>query len=215
VLSYIPMKDKIHSVIFDLDGTLSDSAILTVTALQKIAPLHGLPVPSEEAIKIATGNPNPEFYYLLFPGFPRETIAEIGGLVEEEELRILPSVSGRLLFKGCREMLECLKEQGIRLHIASTGDRDHVFSVLGETGIAQLFDSVSCERPVKTEMLREIIGDDCKDCFLMVGDMHKDHEAARANGILSVGACYGYCTRNTAGFDYYIDAPDELLKMLH
>ena len=48
------MNDKIHTVIFDLDGTLSDSAILTVEALKRVAPNFGLPVPPVSDIRRAT-----------------------------------------------------------------------------------------------------------------------------------------------------------------
>ena len=208
------MVNEIHTVIFDLDGTLSDSAILTTSAMRKLSPEYGLPMPSEDAIRSATGYANPEFYYLLFPDFPRDTVRDFGNCVENEELRVLPLLGGRLLFEGCREMLENLKECGIRLCIASTGDRGHVFSVLNETGIINLFDTVFCGSPDKNEMLRGLVRDGSKDGYLMVGDMKKDHEAAKVNGILSAGACYGYCKRDLTDFDFYVDTPGELLHML-
>ena len=207
-----------HTVIFDLDGTLSDSVILAKAAFERLAPKHGLPIPSEDAIRRATGYANPEFYYILFPDFPRETVYNLGVLVEQEELEQLPLVSDRLLFEGCRELLERLQQYKLRLCLASTGEKDHVYSILGKTGIMGFFDVIACARPDKTEMLREIIGDSGKSGCIMVGDMVKDHDAARANGILSVGACYGYCvrepSRGLSGFDFYIDTPLELLDIL-
>ena len=208
------MDNRIHTVIFDLDGTLSDSAVLTVDALGRIAPKQGLPVPTEEAIRRATGYATPEFYYILFPGFPRETVYNAGLMVDEEELRILPSLSGKLLFKGCMELLRRLAEKNIRLCIASTGDREHVYSILNETGIIGFFDTIACACPDKTGMLREVIGSSEKAGCVMVGDMKKDYEAARTNGILSVGACYGYCIRELSDFDFYIDAPCDLFGIL-
>lgn len=208
------MKNKIHTVIFDLDGTLSDSAVLTMAAFERVAPEQGLPVPSVEAVRKAIGYANPEFYYILFPDFPRDMIYDVGKLVEQEELRILPSVGSRLLFKGCRELLEHLKACCIRLYIASTGDKEHVFSVLSETGILNLFDMVSCGAPDKVKMLRDMTKDGDKSRYVMVGDMKKDSDGAYANGILSVGACYGYCKRESTDFDCYINAPFELLRVL-
>ena len=208
------MENRFHTVIFDLDGTLSDSAVLTIAAFNNVLTAQGMPVPTEEMIRRATGYPNPEFYYILFPDYLRETVYNIGQLVEREELRILPSISDRLLFAGCEELLKYLKERGIRLYIASTGDRNHVFSVLEKTGIIGLFDIVSCERPDKIEMLRELTHDGNKNGYVMVGDMKKDHEGARANDIISVGACFGYCRRELTEFDFYIDTPFELLQVL-
>ena len=208
------MKNKTHTVIFDLDGTLSDSAILTMAALKTAAPRFRLPMPAAEAIQRATGHSNPQFYYILFPEAPREIVFEMGQMVEQEELRLLPTVKDSLLFEGCRELLTCLKERELSLNIASTGDNNHVFSILKETGIIGLFDKISCGRPDKIEILREMTGND-KSGFIMVGDMKKDSDGARANGVISVGACYGYCLRELAGFDYYIDTPMELLNFLN
>ena len=206
--------NKIHTVIFDLDGTLSDSAYLTRSAFELISPKQGLPIPSEEAIRRATGYATPEFYYILFPNFPRELIYDTGVLVEQEEQRILKLIRDKLLFDNCRELLLRLKEKGIRLCIASTGEREHVYSILNETGITGFFDVIECARPDKKEMLCDIIGDSDKNGCVMVGDMKKDYEAARANGILSVGVLYGYCLREFSDFDFYIDAPLDLLKLL-
>ena len=206
------MKNKIHTVIFDLDGTLSDSAVLTMEAFKRVAPDNGLPVPSIDEIRKATGFAIPEFYYILFPDHDRDLVYNAGVQAEKEELLLLPSLGGRLLFEGCRELLMQLKERGMRLCIASTGEREHVFSVLEITGIADLFDTIDCGRPDKTEMLREITGG--RNGCVMVGDMEKDYTAARANGIISVGACYGYCRKDFSDFDYYIYNALDLLKIL-
>jgi phosphoglycolate phosphatase len=183
------MDNKIHPVIFDMDGTLVDSAILTMAALKRIAPEHGLPLPSIETIRSAMGNASPVYYYIMFPDSERNMISDIGLLVDEEELQLLPSLCDKLLFEGCRELLIRLKDHGLRLCIASTGKKDHVFPVLNETGITGFFDTIACARPDKTEMLNEMIEGSDKSGYLMVGDMKKDYEAARANGIVSVGAC--------------------------
>ncbi|MCL2703661.1 MAG: HAD family hydrolase [Defluviitaleaceae bacterium] len=204
----------IKNVIFDLDGTLSDSGILTLAAMELAAPRFGLPMPAMDAVRAATGFDNPEFYYILYPDTSREKLREMGQMVEEDELRLLPGVRDRLLFKDARELLNELIARKINLYIASTGDNDHVFSILRETGIRDFFMTVSCGRPDKVKMLGDIIGDGDKSSFIMVGDMKKDSEGARANGILSVGACYGYCKRELGEFDLYINNPMELLDIL-
>ena len=208
------MERRIHTVIFDMDGTLSDSSILTMTALRSIAPEQGLPVPSEEAIRKATGYPNPEFYYILFPDTDRSKVNAVGKLVEQEEQRLLPSLGDKLLFSGCQELLVRLREYGMRLCIASTGAEEHVFPILNTTGIIGFFDTISCGRTDKTEMIREMIEPGEADHCLMVGDMKKDSEGARANHIQSVGACFGYCRREDTDFDMYINTPLDLLNIL-
>ena len=208
------MGNRIQTVIFDLDGTLSDSSILTMAAFNNFLPSFGLPLPTIEAVRRATGNPNPEFYYILFPDIERHIVDKAGSLIEQEELRLLPSLGGKLLFNNCLELLKRLKENNIRLCIASTGDEGHVFSVMNETGITGFFETILCGHPDKTETIRKLISTGNKSEYIMVGDMKKDHEGAAANGILSVGACYGYCRRELTKFDLYIDSPLDLLGII-
>jgi phosphoglycolate phosphatase-like HAD superfamily hydrolase len=89
-----------------------------------------------------------------------------------------------------------------------------VSSFLGATEIRAFFHEVRCGNPDKEGLLREIVGAENPKNFLMVGDMRKDWTAARSCGIASIGACYGYCVRETAEFDFYINTPMELLAMV-
>ena len=202
-----------HTIIFDLDGTLANSALLTIAAFEAVAPKYGLPLPTAEKITRTIGYANPEFYFRLFPDSPRETVAAFGAAIEAEETRQLPRFRKTLLFEGCRKMLAQLHACGIHLHIASTGDHNHVYGILQETGIIGYFDQVRCGHSDKTDMLRELAAHKDKNGMLMVGDMRKDYEAARANGILSVGACYGYCDKKQTDFDLYAHTPDEILGL--
>ncbi len=208
------MRQGFHTVLFDLDGTLSHSALLTMEAFAALAPRFGLPVPEEAAVRRATGYANPEFYDRVFPDAPRDIVSALGIEIEKEELRILPGLGEKLLFPGCKGMLERLRGDGVRVYLVSTGDPEHVYSVLRETGILPLFDQIACGRPDKEGMLRELTADREKSGYIMVGDMRKDSDGARANGILSAGACFGYCRRELAEFDMYLDAPAALLTLV-
>jgi len=213
------MNNAIHTVIFDLDGTLSDSSVVTMEACKRVLPDYGLPMPAIDAVKRATGHPNPEFYYILFPDHDRDTVYKAGQQVEREEKHAISSLGDKLLFPGCRELLERLKEKGIRLCIASLGDEEHVLTILNSSGVIGFFETVLFAQPGKTEdkteMLRELIGKSDKSGCVMVGDMKKDYEAARLNGIVSAGACYGYCKEDISEFDFYMYSPLELLDILN
>lgn len=201
----------IHSVIFDLDGTLSDSAVLTREAMARVLPPLGVPVPGIPAIRAATGIANPEFYRILFPSLPKGDVARVGEAVEAAELALLPALGEALLFPGCRAMLQALRARGIPMHIASTGDTLHVQGLLAHLNIGDFFATVSCHQPDKTEMLAAITGGK-PNGWLMVGDTAKDYEAARANGIPSAGVLFGYGRRS--GFDHYLEAPADLPPLL-
>lgn len=203
-----------QTVIFDLDGTLADTAIITIEAFRRLTPGSGLPMPEPEDIRAAIGYANPEFYDRLYPGFPTSAVRALGSRVEEEELKLMPELAGELLFPGVRELLAALRHKGIRLYIASTGSAEHVEAVVAHTGIGGFFVNILCGEPDKAGMIGRILAAGDPADFLMVGDKAKDSEGANANGIKAIGACYGYCSRGQYGFDRYIDAPHELLALV-
>ena len=213
-----------------MDGTLADTAELTMAAFASVLPSFGVPVPALATVRAAVGYSCPEFYFRIFPDLAKETALAIGDATEAEEDRLSPGFPGDLLFPGVRALLTELHNRGVPMYIASTGSEAHVCSTLGKAGIGGLFARVLCGRPDKAGMIAEIIaggitgfvvsGDDkmilndtqANHNFIMVGDMQKDVEGARANGIPCVGARYGYCTGG--GFDLYIDAPGELHRVI-
>jgi len=205
---------KRDNVIFDFDGTLADSAVLTIAVFKKVAPEFGLPVPDYEHLRSCIGYANPEFYNHIYPDQPAELVRLVGEKVERLESEMLADFEGELLFPGCKELLKRLEALGISIYIASTADKGHILPIMEKTGITHFFKEIFCDEPDKTEMLQRIILDTNKGKFIMVGDMVKDSSAARTNGIFSVGACYGYCIKEKSNFDAYINTPAELLEYL-
>ena len=203
-----------QTVIFDVDGTLADTAILTMAAFRRVTPRVGLPMPDLATVRAAIGYANPEFYDRIFPTAPRELVRLAGKQVEAEELALLADLEEDLLFPGCRDLLTALRNRAVRLYIASTGSHKHVDAVVDKTDIRPLFEAIYCGEPDKVNMIRRIIADGNKSDFIMVGDMEKDCQGAHANGIRAAGVCYGYCLRQTAKFDFFLDTPMELLDLL-
>lgn len=199
--------------IFDFDGTLADTAKLTMAALRAIAPGLGLSLPGDEHLRATIGFGGLDFYNALYPGADEQTRQALRDKLEAEEQRLHSSLKGQLLFPGCREMLFALRGAGARLYIASTGGPGHVHPLLAQEGIAPLFQDVYCGERDKTGMLKAIIGGAGGPC-VMVGDMSKDHRAAHANGISCIGACYGYCVPRPNTFDYYVYKPQDLFAFL-
>jgi len=186
------------SVIFDMDGTLADTAELTMAAFVNVLPGFGVPVPSLATVRAAVGYSCPEFYFRIFPDLAQEMALAIGDATEAEEERLLPTFPGDLLFPDVRALLTELRGRGVPMYIASTGSEDHVRSTLGKADITGMFARVLCGRPDKTDMIAEIIaggagltvagGDKSvlNDAranynFVMVGDMQKDVDGAHAN----------------------------------
>ena len=120
-----------------------------------------------------------------------------------------------ILFRGVREMLETLREKGYPFFIASTGSTHHVSNTLKAAGITEWFTGIHCNEPQKKDMVRRIINGANPAEWAMLGDMFKDSEAARANGIFAIGAGYGYLhKKNHALFDAVIQQPHHIFHYL-
>ncbi len=204
-----------HSIIFDMDGTLVNTALCTVEACQATAGFFGLPKVDGEIIKGLIGWANPEFYYKMYPDANRDMLLEFGEQVAAMERQIMSKLKGRLLFEGTHELLDALKKMNKRLYIASTGDNLHVTSALTYGGVIHMFDGIHCDEPEKTQMVSRILQSQKPQGFVMVGDKEKDSGAARNNGVLSVGVSYGYGSeKERQAFDHIINHPMELLKII-
>ncbi|MDR2305074.1 MAG: HAD family hydrolase [Treponema sp.] len=217
--------------IFDMDGTLSDTAKATSIACNEAAKKLGLPPFPVEQVKAAMGYPGLEYYHVLLgnvkpalnigSGIKRSFTQELLLAFQKEtdlgEALEIQRIGKGMLFPGVEEILEELKDLEVELYIASTGRPDHINLLLDVTGIRSFFKSICCGRSRKVEMTGEIIrtaGASFSEDWLFVGDRHIDAEAAKGNGILAVGAGYGYCLEEERElFDIIAESPGDLLKL--
>ena len=198
-------------IIFDLDGTLSNTAIATLAAFEAAEKIHPIPSLTIHDIHNAMGLGGLEFFECLLPTVPSDVLLKVEKDVDNWEQENIIRIGKHLLFHGVPDMLDTLYSRGYTLHIASTGSQIHVRTIMDATGIEKFFASISCGKPAKIDMVAQIIAGLDKDDCAMVGDMFKDSEAAKNNGILAIGAGYGYLSKADFGlFDVVLDRPNDI-----
>ena len=217
------MNDSPGTVIFDLDGTLTDSrpGILRTTryALQRLNETTGraAPVPEESALDFMIGPPlRDTFAKLVGPdlverllGFYHERYGETG-LFENA------------VYEGVPQALEVLRGAGRRLFVATSKYEADARRILDHFGLAKFFAQIYGSqndggRAVKDELLgflvaRERIVAGAGDA-VVIGDRKYDALGARAVGLPAIGALWGYGTREElreAGADPLIEAPRQI-----
>ncbi len=193
------------SVVFDLDGTLVDSAYDVATAYCVALPKFGFEPPKPETVRI--GPPADETVRGLI-GWDADPV-----LVDDivNEFRRHYDVSDypvTTLYPGALELLKRLKSEGIRLSIATYKRAVSTRRLLEIKGVADLFDVVlSVEhdggRLTKHQMLEYIMEATRTkpDETLFFGDSVGDMQAGRDHGVATVAVLYGY------------EPPEDLLAM--
>lgn len=206
---------KYTHIIFDMDGTLVNTSIYTIPACKQASQEMGMQVPTDDAVISAIGYSSEEFYRLILPSYGQETLGQYGRRVHEIEKRIIYSLGKAILFPGVQKMLNDLIDCGTSLYIASTGECEYVNLVLSSAGINDFFSSVSAGESEKKAMTIRIRKTSPDGTWAFVGDRFKDSDAAKAAGMISIFAGWGF-TSSVEGalFNCIATSMNELLKTL-
>ncbi len=186
---------KTRAAIWDVDGTLVDTAELHFHAWADLA--RGLGKPFTRADFAATfGQRNPEIITRLFG--THYTPAEIGELGERKEV-LYRAAAGRGvdLLPGVRALLEGLRAAGFKQAIGSSAPRANLDLILRLTGVESFFDAVvSAEdtqrgKPDPQVFLTaaERLGVEPRHCMVLE-DAVAGVQAARAGGMKCIAVTF-------------------------
>lgn len=196
----------IDHVVFDLDGTLVDSAVVCVEILNEMLADRGsarVITVDSAAVHMSTGGTH--MVAALLAEDCGDPLAEIAEFRNRYGSRKTPA---DCLFPGVREGLERLVSLGFRLAICSNKPQSLCDKVLVDTGLAPLFDIVvggaaglrpKPETDLMDATLRRL-GVSAERC-VFVGDSDLDHAVACATAVPFLFVTYGYAQ---SGWD----APD-------
>ena len=184
-------------VLFDLDGTLWDSAEGVAAAWNEaLAFLKRPERVTEEMVHSVMG----QTMDVIARGmFPQETPAEANRLMDiclDQENRYLEKHGGRL-YEGLEETLIRLKEQGFFLGIVSNCQEGYIEAFLSYHGLEKYFDDTECFGHTldgKGKNIRRVADRNRLEPALYVGDTRGDYDAAEEAGISFLHAAYGFGT---------------------
>lgn len=213
---------KVNVVLFDLDGTITDSAPGIVNSIRYALEKRGMEI-----------LPEPELRGFIGPPL-KERFQEVFSVTEEESVQMVElyreyygekGIFENRVYDGVMEMLRQLKDAGIRLLIATAKPEGYANIIAEHFGFGKYFDFIggACmdgSRTDKYEVIEYVL-DSCgiedRESVIMVGDRSHDMIGAKKAGIHSLGILYGYGPRTElerAGAELIAQTPREAAEMI-
>ena len=206
-------------ILFDLDGTLTDSGEGIMNCAALALEHFGIQVPDRETLRVFVGPPLDK------------TFREFGVSADktDEAIRIYRSryipigKFENFPYPGIREMLEALKAEGCKLFVATSKPEAMSIEILEHFDMAKYFDAIcgatlAGSRSTKEDVIDYLIRENGRDgSMVMVGDTVYDILGAKAHGIDAIGVDWGYgLTQDMvdAGAVAIAYDPQQLLQLL-
>ena len=205
--------NEVSILIFDLDGTISQSDKATFLVIKKAFTDMGIKKSlTEEDVRKNLGEPTESFFKNLL-GLDYASRWEE---VAEKYDPMIPEFA--IAFPRVAETLDILKKRGYRLALCSNCGKKYFDSTLSKLNIRQYFDYAECHGEnnlSKSEIVRKIIDKFPGLKSAVIGDKIHDIEAARENNALSVGVLYGYGKNEPEEADIKINKFPQLLEIFN
>lgn len=213
---------KNHFVLFDLDGTVTDSSAGIVNSIQYALTKMGKEERDQDRLRSYVGpSLKDTFKNNYFPegeeykkaiAFYREYYAE-KGIYENE------------LYQGIGKVLDEIHNEGGKIALATAKPTYFAKIILRHFGIMEKFDTVvgshlGGTRSTKNEIIFEVLDQlgfpDSEDIY-MIGDREYDIHGGKHHGLKTIGVDYGYGPEGelaSANPDYIVTSTTEILNSL-
>ena len=208
------------TILFDLDGTLTDSGEGIINcAIVALEHFH-LPIPSREELRVFVGPPLQESF-LRF-GVPADRVDEAIAVYRSRYIPI--GKFENIPYPGIRELLEALKAEGHKLYVATSKPETMSVEILEHFGLAKYFDqicgaSMDASRITKEAVIAYLLEQNGRaDNMVMVGDTKYDVIGAKKHGISTIGVAWGYgevADMLAAGAAAIAQTTEELYALIH
>ena len=210
------------AILFDLDGTITDSAPAITSSLARTFALLGRPVPPASELLAYVGPP-------LLAAF-----REYAGMTDEEALEALAvyraeyhgeAMLDTAVYPGVAGLIERIHEAGIPMALATSKPEHAAVTILEHFDLAQYFtvmvgasdtETRSSKADIVEEALARLgaIGTNLA-APVMVGDRSYDAEGAAAHGIPTILVEWGYGSpAEAAAATATVYSVDQLAKLL-
>lgn len=202
------------TLVFDLDGTLSDPLEGIVRSYNYALTAHGFEKRSDAELAHLVGPPLDEGFLAL--GVPRDRIVAVVATYRERYGEL--GYAENRLYDGMHDVLSRLASAGNRMGVCTSKRSDFATRILAMFGLRELFSFVSGGDigVTKAQQLQTLVDVGTIDLSaIMIGDRAVDVHAAKANRLASCGVLWGFGSREELAEsqpEYLVARPVELLR---
>ena len=207
------------TILFDLDGTLTDSGEGIINCAILALEHFGLPIPDRQTLRVFVGPPLHETFIRF--GVPADKADEAVAVYRSRYVPV--GMFENAPYEGIRELLATLKEQGHTLYVATSKPEWMAEEILKKFELDGYFDRIcgatmDTSRSEKSQVIAYLLGlTGSAENAIMVGDTKFDVLGAAAHNIPTVGVSWGYGTvedMQKAGAVAIANTMQELLEYL-
>lgn len=208
-----------HTILFDLDGTLTDPGIGITNSVWHALKKYNISVEERKELYCFIGPPLIDSFVKYY-GFSEDQAREAVAYYREYF-----ADKGKFeneVYDGVETMLKQLKDAGKKLIVATSKPEVFAKQILDYFGLTQYFDFVAGATLDETRVKKaEVIAYALESCGItelsdavMVGDREHDVIGAKTVGLDCIGVLFGYGSREEleqAGADYIAETVEDIV----
>ena len=208
------------AILFDLDGTLTDSGEGIMNCAKLALTAYGIPIPEEKVLRTIVGPPLDDSLIRL--GIPADQVDTAVAIFRKRYSSV--GKYENFPYPGIQDLLKTLQSQGHLLYVATSKPEVMALDIMDHFGLAPYFEkicgaSLDRSRSSKEAVISYLLETCPKaESIVMVGDTAYDVLGARAHGIPCIGVAWGYGKREDmekAGAAAIADDMQQLLTLLN
>jgi dTMP kinase len=203
-------------VLFDLDGTLTQSEEGIWNCAKYAAEKMGFPQPDAATLRKFIGPPL-EYSFSTYMGMTKEQTVEAIRFYRERYTTV--GMYENRVYPGVRVMMRTLLKAGAKLGIVTGKPAYPTGKILEHFGLDRFLTTVVCAtdgHAEKEHLIRQALPEDAGEVW-MVGDRCFDMEGGVKAGVHTLGAAYGYGSEEElreSGAERIAKTPREILDIL-
>jgi phosphoglycolate phosphatase len=207
------------ALLFDLDGTLTDSRPGILASMRYALAALGLTPPPDEALSQFIGPPTQDAFRDLLG--PSQIALQADAIRLYRERFTAEGMFDNSVYPGIREGLATLRVAGVRLWVATSKPRVYAERIIDHFGLGDFFvrvygSELSGEFGNKGDLIAHLLKTEnlaSRDAW-MIGDRMHDIVGAHRNEVRAAGVLWGYGSREElthAGAETLFSSMQELV----